>query len=412
MSNLHVSITRQIDPAFLQEIVCKVLGRQDITLLDWRCEPLLGGFELGNSIIRCQGTARSATELLPWSLVIKVSAHGNDNDDPQGVRYWRREANAYQSGFFQRMPTFVTAPRYFAVVEQASGEIWVWMEDVQDDYANDWPMQHYDAVAYQLGRYNGSFLTNAPLPDEGWITHNFLRDYVEHAAPMVEFIRGHLDHPVVKKMYGGNLPLILGLWDTRHELIQILDHMPHTFCHQDAFKKNLFWRNGQLVAIDWGYAGIAPLGAELVPLVAVSLGLGKQPENAITQLDRICFSAYLRGLADAGVNVSKLSVRRCYALTILLRYIIGGNIGEVLPALLDESLREHVEQAFNESPEDSAEIQKDIERYYQAEFMEALKLMGVKALIWVALNTLRNWWWLSRQYHKTKKNNRKDKHAI
>ena len=194
------------------------------------------------------------------------------------------------------MPAHLAAPRCLAVEERADGTLWIWMETITDDYGGEWTLDTYGEVAYQLGRFDGAFLTGAPRPAEDWFAAEWLRRYVDHAAPAIEFLRKNPTHPLVQSLYGSSVAVILALWEIRGELLDILDRMPQGFCHQDAFKRNLFWHKGQVVAIDWSYAGSAPPGSELVPLVAVSLGFGNIPARKITELDRICLSAYLRGL--------------------------------------------------------------------------------------------------------------------
>ena len=95
---------------------------------------------------------------------------------------------------------------------------------------------------------------------------------------MVDFLRQNPAHPVVQKMLPGiSLPMTLAVWEEHPRMLKILDGMPQTFCHQDAFERNLFYRAGELVAIDWNYAGIAPVGTELAALIGAAFGLAHFP---------------------------------------------------------------------------------------------------------------------------------------
>jgi hypothetical protein len=210
---------------------------------------------------------------------------------------------------------------------------------------------------------------------------------------MIAFTRENPNPPLVKSLYANNLPFILAFWEIRNSLLDFLKRTPQVFSHQDAFKRNLFFQQGKLTAIDWSYCGIAPAGSDLVPLVAVSLGFGSIPGDKIFELDHICFDAYMEGLHEAGARISARAVRRCYTLILLFRYIIGGNVGETLPALLDEKRHDWLETGFDQSIEKVSKTEESMERYYLSVFAEALKLMGfvplIKILYYSAVFSLR-----------------------
>jgi hypothetical protein len=249
---------------------------------------------------------------------------------------------------------------------------------VQDEIGASWPLEHYGVVARHLGQFNGAYLVAHPLPSELWITRDWVRKYVERAAPAIEFIRHNPQHPVVRQWYPGSaLAQVLAVWDVRSRLLDLLDRLPQTFCHQDAWKRNLFARHDQTVAIDWGYAGIAPLGAELAALIVGSFGLYEVPASQAFELDRICFEGYLQGLRDAGWDGPSRLVRLGYTLTYLLRYVYGGRIGEMLPALLDEYKRQFFETALSRSAEEMGRRDPHMKAYHQSVFRETLKLLGL-----------------------------------
>jgi hypothetical protein len=369
---------KEVTRPYLTDLLRHALGSQALEVSDWEVCPLHGGLELASAVLRFQGQAEEAGKSIPWSLILKIVRPAPENDDPQGIRNWKREALAYQSGLLYRLPGKITAPRCHAVREQADGSLWLWLEDVQDEIGTSWPLEHYGVVARHLGQFNGAYLVGQPLPSEPWITRDWVRKYVEHAAPVIEFIRHNPEYPVVQQWYPGSaLAQVLAVWDVRSRLFDALDRLPQTFCHQDAFKRNLFARRDQTVAIDWGFAGIAPLGAELAALVGASLGLYEVPTSQAFELDRMCFEGYVQGLRDAGWDGSSRLVRLGYTLTLLLRYVYGGQIGEMLPALLDEYKRQFVETALSRSSEEIGQGDPEGVAYYQSVFMEALKLLGL-----------------------------------
>jgi hypothetical protein len=372
----------EVDRVHLTDLVQRALDRSALQLTDLRVQPLHGGMEWDSAVFRFQGEAEDAGETVPWSLIQKVVKPAEKTSDPAGIWYWKREALAYQSGMLHRLPGgHVTAPACYEVDERPDGSIWLWLEDVKQDIDSPWSVDQYAVAARHLGQFNGAYLAGGALPSESWITQCWLRKYVENAAPMVAFIRSNPDHPVVMSLYRKDgLAQILATWDEHEAILDVLDSLPHVFCHQDAFRGNLLTRQGQTILIDWGYSGIAPVGTELVALVLGSVGLYKIPLDKVEELDQRCFESYLQGLRDAGWSGDPKLVRMGYAITCLLRYPIGGSVGEALPRLLDPESRSQLETTFDKSADEMEKTDPALIAYYQKLLPEALKLMGLKRL--------------------------------
>jgi hypothetical protein len=135
--------------------------------------------------------------------------------------------------------------------------------------------------------------------------------------------------------------LLLEAWGRRGDFIGALERLPQTFCHQDAFASNLFWRrgptgHGQLVAIDWSFAGIAAVGEELAPLVEMAaLATGMGPAD-YARFHSECLEGYLAGLADAGWTADPQLVLFSSLTAGLYRYLFGATFGELRTLLRDE----------------------------------------------------------------------------
>src|SRR5919201_6300912 len=73
-------------------------------------------------------------------------------------------------------------------------------------------------------------------------------------------------HPLIRRAYPTPVAeRLLRLHAGRGVLLDRLDRLPHTLCHLDAFRRNLFARvtddgRQQTVAIDWASIGFAALG--------------------------------------------------------------------------------------------------------------------------------------------------------
>ena len=378
------SPVEEVTQAELTTLIQKALNRPAAQISSWKVHSIHGGLELNSSVFRFQGEASNGAETFPWSMILKTIKSTEKANDPAGIWYWKRESLAYQSGLLHRLPGGnITAPACFAVREQPDGSVWLWIEDVKEDISNPWPIENYGTVARQLGQFNGAYLTGQSIPAESWVTHNWLRMYIQNATPMIQFIHQNPQHPIVRRMFpGGTLNQILAIWDEHEAILEMLENLPQVFCHQDAFRRNLFSRGGRTVAIDWGYFGNAPVGAELVALVAGSMGLFEIPADRVMELDQLCFEGYLQGLRDSGWNADPKVVRTGYAVSLLLRYPIGGSVGEMLPRFLDEAERSNMEAAFeNKTAADLEQSDPAIIAYYEKVLPEALKLLGMKRLL-------------------------------
>jgi len=379
VNNQHFSIP--IKPGRVSEVVSLMLGNPSGQIKEWHCEPIHGGVEALNSIFRCQGTAQSGDKLIPWSIIAKTTSKGLESEHPEGYRYWKREAQVYQSDLIKNLPEHLSTPQVYAVDEDSENTVVIWMEDLKDDFFGNWSLEGCENAAYQLGLFNGSYLSHQSLPDDDWITRDWLEKYVHHASPMIDFISDNPGDPLVKSLYGKTVPFILALWQIRTDLFRYLTKMPQVFCHQDTIKRNLFINQGRLTAIDWGYAGIAPLGTDLVPLIAYLPGLNEFPQDQLHEMSRVCFNAYLRGVKTINPHISGRSLRRSVLFTLLLRYLFGGNIGELFPALLDKETRDFTAKAFDKTVEELSKKDAVSDQYYEAKVFEALKLMNIKTLI-------------------------------
>jgi hypothetical protein len=377
-----------VDPEYLISLLQRALGNQFAQIREWEVHRLKGGLEYGSTIYRLEGSGVSDGKVRDWSLILKKIDPDSQVDDPQGYRYWKRETQAYQSGLLQELPGQVTAPRCYDINEKPDGSVWIWLEDIKNGQEHPWSIEQYTRVARHLGHFNGAYLVGHPLPSDTWITHDWLRKYLHHATPMVEFIIQNPAHPTVQLMLPGiALPLTLAIWKEYPRMLRILDELPQTFCHQDAFGRNLFYRGEQVIAIDWGYSGIAPVGTELAPLIGAAFGLGRFPSSQAKELDQACFGGYLEGLRQAGWEPDFRQVRIGYTLTVMLRYVLGATVGEALPGLLDEETRIHWADGLGGPPEKAGESDAGTVNYYQSIAMEAMKLLGPGSLLRVLGHT-------------------------
>lgn len=380
-----------VDRTVLTPLVQRALGRKGVQVGEWRCQPVIGGLEMASGLCRFSGNALAPGETIPWTLILKiVQAPPGDGGDPQGVRYWKREALAYQSGLLSNLPGGLAAPRCYEVVERPDGAYWIWMEDVGDEIGEKWPLEHYGTVARCLGRFNGAYLAGKPLPTHPWLTRRWLRKYIENAAPAVDLLLNSMDHPLIRRALSGiTADFMQRVWEERHAILETVERLPQTFCHLDAFRRNLFSRrhvnghhaNGrttdgsqQVVAVDWSYMGIAAVGEELAPLIGASIGFfAVMPADALV-LEQIVLEGYLEGLHDAGWQGNPDLVRFGYAATMYWRYAIGAFTGEMVPWMLDERYHAAIEQAMGRSMEELADYTAAQQDFFQRVYEQVSRL--------------------------------------
>src|SRR3712207_7803313 len=56
----------------------------------------------------------------------------------------------------------------------------------------------------ELGRFNGAYLARVPLPDQPWLSRDFLRGWVEESSPAIaelEQLAGSDGPPLLEQLY-------------------------------------------------------------------------------------------------------------------------------------------------------------------------------------------------------------------
>jgi hypothetical protein len=358
-----------IDQAALTPVLRRALDSETVQVVDWDCQPLQAGVGLASSVFRVSGQARDQGDTIPWSLILKVVRLLPHADDPGNViYYWKREVLAYQTGLLDDLPGGLAAPACYGVVEQPGQGAWLWLEDVADACGPRWPLEQYGVAAHHLGQFNGAYLVGRPLPAASWLSRGWLRAFVEQAAPAVAQLRENQSHPLVRRwLRGDGADRIFRLWAERATLLDALERLPQTFCHMDAFRRNLFVRwdadaahreqlCDQTVAVDWAFTGSGAVGEEIVPLVWGSVLFDEVELSQARELEQIVRQGYLQGLRDAGWRGDPRLAHLGYAAASALRYTLGAALGEFLAVVLDESLHATVEQWTGRSVEEGIDL--------------------------------------------------------
>jgi hypothetical protein len=350
-------LLKMIDARMLTSYVRRALNHDAAEVTDWQAnEPYGAG--LTSKIMRFAGIARDRGASLPWSLILKIIRPDEAGDDPTSLRYWKREALAYQSGLLDDLPGKIRAPRCYAVVERPGREVWLWLEEVADDIKEKWSLDQYGNVARHVGEFNGMFLENKSAFTYPWMIKNQLRAWLGNESPTIP--PDILAHPLASRIYPPDVyEWMQGVWLEHDRWLAILERQPKTLSHLDVFRRNAFARRDaqsglQTVLIDWAFVGSAAPGEEIAPLVAGSLNFLECDSAQAYQLDQIVFDAYLEGLRFAGWRGDLRAVRFAYAVASILKFSVG--VSGVAFMVADENQQPILEQMFGHPLEELVDV--------------------------------------------------------
>ncbi len=324
------------------------LGRTDATITDWTWHRLVGGGE-GLGVWRLTGHARTDAGIQPWSLILKGWPPREPHTDPSSWNWPHREVELYRSGLLADLPGGIQAPTCYGDTEAPDGSVWLWLEEIADQGGGPWPLDRYARVARHLGQFNGAYLEDHPLPAAPWLSRQWLHHWVAAAGPAVAELRSAVDHTLVRQVYPPRVvEAYTRLWRQRHASYATLEQAPQTFCHLDAFRRNLFVRQGrdereETILIDWGFAGIAGIGEELASLVAASILYMAIPASEAPELGAMVVASYLEGLGEAGWHGQPEVVETGYRVAAGLRFGIG-LVRQLVAILGDEQRHPYLEQ--------------------------------------------------------------------
>jgi hypothetical protein len=322
----------------LTPLVCKVVGeetavaphafagagtsRGQAVITQWQIEPIHGGWGGaigGTALYRFSGQTEQHGA---WSLVLKI-LYERQGETELSPYYWKREYELYRSGLLNQLPDTGLMPPIIYGFEDFQSSCWVWMADIEEE-KESWSLDDYYTVSRRLGRFNGAYLFDVPIPDEAWLSDRWHCAIVPPLADTFERLDDYLQHPLAQRA----LPLadkeaILAIWQEWERFCDVLSTLPQTFCHLDAFRRNIFHREQNSILIDWAMAGRAAIGEELVTMVSLSIFFAEYPADYADALDRAVFAGYIAGLRDVGWRGDERLARLGYCCAMVLRGLAG-----------------------------------------------------------------------------------------
>jgi hypothetical protein len=298
----------------------KLFGTSAVRVLTASHAPLtwIGVNPTARALYRWSGRAAIDGVEREWSLILKAWVRDPKSDVPTQWDYWKREFLAYSSGILAELPG-ISAPRFLGGNDE-DDSAHVWLEDVAPQGQSRWPADRYELAALHLGRFNGAYLADRPIPDAPFLTRTYLRSWANW-IPWLDSVRSTdlWSHPLVAATIPA--PPIERL-ERLHSMVgpifDRLERLPQTFAHLDAWRTNLIDARSEsgeerTVAIDWSFVGTAPAGQEAAILVGGShIWLDADPDE-LAVLSKRAFAAYVDGLREAGWRGDERVVRFAYA---------------------------------------------------------------------------------------------------
>jgi hypothetical protein len=281
----------------------------------------------------------SAAEDAPdrWSFVLKTVHHSEgghqywltsaEEDDPY---YWKREALAYTTGLVHSLPGRLRGARCYVAFERGPERVDLALEDLLSP-ASEWELERFRLAARHFGRAQGELTSRGEVPTDRWLSRRWFRAYVERRAPEIAPLSGLPDwiweHPLVREAFPEPFgDETLRIWDERKRMLDLLERLPQTLDHLDAWPRNLFSverADGEpdTVAIDWAYVGIGALGEDAGNLVPDSMLDYHVHSDHAHELHRLVLDGYLEGLAEGGWHGDERMPRFALAATASLKYV-------------------------------------------------------------------------------------------
>ena len=262
-----------------------------------------------------------------WPLLSRLP--GGDAARAEFVTYypWHYELDMHQAGIGALLPEGLRTPALHYVTRPDDSHMGLWSEYIEQR-PGDWTLADYRLAARLLGqlaarRRDGAAVNDA-LPAIARQPGSALRFYtglrvLSGILPALQAGRVW-DHPVLREALrqagDPDLPAdMLALGERLPRLLDLLDKLPQTYAHGDASPQNLLLPAGEpgtIVAIDWGFGTLVPVGFDLGQLLVGLAHATGSDLSLLPAIDAEIFPAYLDGLAREGYHVDPAQVRAGY----------------------------------------------------------------------------------------------------
>lgn len=249
---------------------------------------------------------------------------------------WRAEPDLYRAGLRDRLPPGLTMPRAFAVRDLDHDSAALWLERVPVRPVT-WDVERHARAANLLGRFAASpAVAEVATAVHGGRTPRAYADGWLAGVVLPVFSGADLwRHPFVAEAFGSPLRRRLeAAFDALPALLDELDEVPVAPAHGDACVANLLVAadRPELVVVDFGFAGRAPLGTDLGQLVLGEVLAGQRSAAEIAALVAACVDGFAAGVTAQGGVVDVTALRRAHAVLMTVFSALSAVPVEHLPA--------------------------------------------------------------------------------
>jgi hypothetical protein len=323
-----------VSDAQLAAMVADLLHEDSVELLDSRVDPVDYDLPAITTGGRWWVSGHAATECarVPFRLFVKQVQSWERSPFFQFVPEehretaaalvpWKTEAEVYRSDLASRLPDGLTAPRALGVFDLDATSSSIWLEEIPARPAT-WDRARFERAAYLLGRLSASpvLAPLAGLRDVEWSLSSYAEGRL--AVQVVPILMGDeaWEHPLCQTFDDELRGRLRAAADDVMTLVAEADALPRLLSHGDACPNNLLAgeHDSELVMIDFGFWGLAPVGYDLSQLLVGDVQLGKRPSDGLAELDEALVTAYVTGLRAEGCEIPEEEVRRGHALCLLL----------------------------------------------------------------------------------------------
>ena len=325
----------QPPPGPLVRAVRRLTGRPDARLAAWEASPAVHRLEnmTTRSLDRCTGALDDGTR---WSIVAKTlhpasCSPGWSQIPPQFHSEvledldWMDEPRLFRCGLADALPEGLRFPRLWGV-DEAPDRITLWMEDVPD--TTPWDLDRYRRTARALGRLHGRWPEEPATAELGLRRRDLRRLF---AGKIHNF-----DLAIQADDSFWRQPAVAGAVDDRYRadlarladvvpaLLSRAESLPHGAAHGDATPDNFREPgDGTVVAIDWSYGSVAPVGADLAQLFVGRFESGAQDPGTAPDVLTAVIEGYLAGAADEGAAAERPDVERSLVTHLAVRSLFS-----------------------------------------------------------------------------------------
>jgi hypothetical protein len=262
--------------------------------------PLDGG-TVGN-VRLISGTAiTSEDEKIPFKIVYKSHEKFERSGDPDS---WRREYDLYISELDKSFTGAFRWPAcYYTEINENKFEIW--MEYINAPFGLNLNVDMLEKAALEIGGWQGKIYAKPELcenmhnkiknlGDPGFLKRNFNQWHTQ-TLPYEYIISNNCELPEhIKKYYKENkncinhdksieynilrteicdLPqhlkqMLFDVDERQDKIFENFKCLPVVLCQRDYWIQNIFYNNGNIIAIDWDTAGWGYLGEDIAQLVS------------------------------------------------------------------------------------------------------------------------------------------------